>query len=110
MVEVICIFDPDYFMQDEGGSITINNESWLVRTIPAAGGTCPVILFARQMVDTLLPEKKQQMPEVPGEALRLHTYFLWHTKITGFAMTTVTGSLFHQLAEDPSALCKMGCY
>lgn len=47
---------------------------------------------------------------VPGEVLKLHTYFLWHTKITGFAMTTVAGSLFSRLLspQDLSTRFRMG--
>ncbi|KAF8534786.1 hypothetical protein BDD12DRAFT_387723 [Trichophaea hybrida] len=60
MVEIFCICDSDYFLRDEGGttvqrddhplqpgnyyvltngSITVNNEPWLVRTISVASGT-----------------------------------------------------------------------
>ncbi|KAL0634243.1 hypothetical protein Q9L58_006861 [Maublancomyces gigas] len=60
MVEIIFIFEKDYFLQDEGGrtiqrddhllqpgkyfiltngSITVNNELWLVRTISVTSGT-----------------------------------------------------------------------
>ncbi|KAI5850364.1 hypothetical protein DFP73DRAFT_539107 [Morchella snyderi] len=60
MVEIICIFNHDYFIRDDGGttvqrdnnplqpgnyyiltdgSITVNNEPWLVRTTSVASGT-----------------------------------------------------------------------
>ncbi|KAF8538808.1 HNH endonuclease-domain-containing protein [Trichophaea hybrida] len=65
MVDIIFIFGLDYFLRDEGGttvqkdghplqpgnyyivtdgSITVNNEPWLVRTISAANGS-PVTVF-----------------------------------------------------------------